>query len=116
MTHPLFRQDMFIETAFERRFQAMLRSAWHQRSWHVIVADPGSGKTMGIRDMVRTAGSPVILAVTAPKNDESEQALGNQLFTALGPPPRQTRTVLSGGRPHQRRSTRDPGGPGNRVP
>ena len=86
MTHPLFRQDMFIETAFERRFQAMLRSAWHQRSWHVIVADPGSGKTMGIRDMVRTAGSPAILAVTAPKTDESEQALGNQLFTALGLP------------------------------
>ena len=68
MTHPLFRQDMFIETAFERRFQAMLRLAWHQRSWHVIVADPGSGKTMGIRDMVRTAGSLAILAVTAPKN------------------------------------------------
>jgi len=86
MTHPLLRKDMFIETAFERRFQAMLRSAWHQRSWHVIVADPGSGKTMGIRDMVRTAGSPAILAVTAPKNDESEQALGNQLFTALGLP------------------------------
>jgi hypothetical protein len=86
MTHPLFRKDMFIETAFERRFQAMLRSAWHQRSWHVIVADPGSGKTMGIRDIVRTAGPPAILAVTAPKNDESEQALGNQLFTALGLP------------------------------
>jgi len=86
MTHPLFRQEMFIETAFERRFQAMLRAAWHQRSWHVIVADPGSGKTMGIRDMVRTAGAPAILAVTAPKNDESEQALGNQLFTALGLP------------------------------
>jgi hypothetical protein len=86
MTHPLFRKDIFIETAFERRFQAMLHSAWHQRSWHVIVADPGSGKTMGIRDIVRTAGSPAILAVTAPKNDESEQALGNQLFTALGLP------------------------------
>src|SRR6266478_1985824 len=86
MTHPLFRKDMFIETAFERRFQAMLRSAWHQRSWHVIVADPGSGKTMGIRDMVRTAGAPAILAVTAPKNDDSEQALGNQLFTGLGLP------------------------------
>ena len=41
---------------------------------------------MGIRDMVRTAGSPAILAVTAPKNDDSEQALGNQLFTALGLP------------------------------
>src|SRR6266700_981487 len=74
------------ETAFERRFQAMLRSAWQKQSWHVIVADPGSGKTMGIRDMVRTAGFPAILAVTAPKNDESEQALGNQLFTTLGLP------------------------------
>src|SRR5207244_923337 len=29
---------------------------------------------------------PAVLAVTAPKNDESEQALGNQLFTALGLP------------------------------
>jgi hypothetical protein len=86
MTHPLFRQDMFIETAFERRFQALLRSAWHKQSWHVIVADPGSGKTMGIRDLIRTAGSPAILAVTAPKNNAEEQALGNQLFTALGLP------------------------------
>jgi hypothetical protein len=32
MTHPLFRQDIFVETAFEKRFQAMLRSAWHKRS------------------------------------------------------------------------------------
>jgi DNA transposition AAA+ family ATPase len=84
MTHPIFRKEIFIETAFEKRFQAMLRSAWHKRSWHVIVADPGSGKTMGIRDMIRTAGSPAILAVTAPKNNEEEMALGNQLFTALG--------------------------------
>ncbi len=95
MTHPLFGKEIFIETAFERRFQAMLRSAWQKRTWHVLVADPGSGKTMGIVDVVRTTGSPSgtlpgrsypILAVTAPKNDESEQALGNQLFTALGLP------------------------------
>src|SRR5450755_4782124 len=84
MTHPLFRSDVFVETAFERRFQAMLRSALHKRSWHVIVADPGSGKTMGIREMVQTTGSPVILAVTAPKNDDDEEALGDQLFAALG--------------------------------
>jgi hypothetical protein len=84
MTHPLFRSDVFVETAFERRFQALLRSALHKRSWHVIVADPGSGKTMGIREMVQTTGSPVILAVTAPKNDDDEQALGDQLFAALG--------------------------------
>ena len=86
MTHPLFRKEIFVETAFEKRFQAMLRAAWHKRSWHVIVADPGAGKTMGIRDMIRTAGSRALLAVTAPKNNEEEMALGNQLFTALGLP------------------------------
>jgi hypothetical protein len=64
----------------------MLRSAWQKQSWHVIVADPGSGKTMGIRDLIRTAGSPAILAVTAPKNNEDEMALGNQFFSALGLP------------------------------
>jgi len=88
MTHPLFGKEIFVETAYARRFQAMLRSAWHKRSWHVIVADPGAGKTMGIRDMIKTAGSPAILAVTAPKNNEEELALGNQLFTALGLPRR----------------------------
>src|SRR5712692_1858197 len=77
MTHPLFRSELFIETAFARRFQAMLRSAWYKRSWHVIVADPGSGKTTGSR---------IVLAVVAPKNNDDEQALGDQFFTALGLP------------------------------
>ena len=86
MTHPLLRKEIFVETAFERRFQAMLRSAWYKRSWHVIVADPGSGKTMGIRDLVKTAGSRAILAIVTPKNNEDEQALGDQLYTALGLP------------------------------
>jgi hypothetical protein len=86
MTHPLFRKDIFVETAFERRFQAMLRSAWHARSWHVIVADPGSGKTMGIRDLVKTSGSRAILAIVTPKNNEDKQALGDQFYTALGLP------------------------------
>src|SRR3989454_4132949 len=86
MTHPLFRQDIFVETAFEKRFQAMLHSAWYKRSWHVIVADPGAGKTMGIRDLIKTAGSKAVLAITAPKNNDDEMALGNQLFTALGMP------------------------------
>src|SRR2546430_13786949 len=86
MTHPLFRQDMFIETAFERRFQAMLRSAWHQRSWHVIVADPGSGQTMGIRDLIKTAGSQAVLAIPGLKNKFQEMALGKPLVTALRVP------------------------------
>ena len=86
MTHPLIRSEIFVETAFEKRFQAMLHSAWHNRSWHVIVADPGAGKTMGIRDMLKTAGKRSILAVVAPKNNEDEQALGDQFFTALGLP------------------------------
>jgi hypothetical protein len=88
---PLF--DGFIETPFERRFQGLLRESWHKRSWHVIVAEPGSGKTMGICDLrdqaSRQAGTisgrryPV-LVVTAPKNDPKEAALGNFLLTALG--------------------------------
>jgi len=88
---PLF--DGFIETPFERRFQGLLRQAWHKRSWHVIVAEPGSGKTMGIGDLrdeaSRQAGTiggrryPV-LTMTTPKNDPREAALGNFLLTALG--------------------------------
>src|SRR5258708_19778930 len=86
MTHSLFRKDLFVETAFEKRFQAMLHAAWHNRSWHVIVADPGAGKTVGIRDLLKTAGGRSVLAVVAPKNNEDEQALGDQFFTALGLP------------------------------
>jgi hypothetical protein len=84
MTHPIFRKDIFIETPFEIRFQAMLRSARQKRNWHLIVADPGSGKTVGIRELARTVGSPTILAVVTPKNNDDESALGNQLWSALG--------------------------------
>ncbi len=41
---------------------------------------------MGIRDLVKTAGSRAILAIVTPKNNEDEQALGDQLYTALGLP------------------------------
>jgi hypothetical protein len=87
----------FIETGFEQRFQGLLRLAWQQRSWHIIVAEPGSGKTMGIRDRVQTSArargtiggrSFPILAVTAPKNDPKEQALGNYLMLAMDFPSR----------------------------
>src|SRR6266480_848800 len=90
---PLPLVEGFIETPFEQRFQGLLRQAWKLKRWHVIVAEPGSGKTLGIRDVSaqasREAGmmggrrSPV-LAVTAPKNDAKEAALGNFLLTALG--------------------------------
>ena len=82
----------FIETGFEQRFQGLLRQARQQRSWHVIVAEPGSGKTMGIRDLVETTARGrgtmggqnfPILAVTAPKNDPKEQALGKYLQLAM---------------------------------
>jgi hypothetical protein len=88
---PLF--NGFIETPFERRFQGLLRQAWHDRRWHVIVAEPGSGKTMGICDLrdeaSRQAGTVggrryPVLAIAAPKNDPREAALGNFLLTALG--------------------------------
>src|SRR5467141_2244404 len=88
---PLF--EGFIETPFEQRFQGLLRQAWKLRRWHVIVAEPGSGKTMGIRDLSAEASREAgllggrrypVLAVTAPKNDAKEAALGNFLLTALG--------------------------------
>jgi|SRR5215467_816552 len=88
---PLFTG--FIETPFEQRFQGLLRQAWKLRRWHVIVAEPGSGKTMGIRDLSKQASREAgmtegrrypVLAVTAPKNDPKEAALGNFLLTALG--------------------------------
>ena len=90
-TLPLF--DGFIETPFERRFQGLLRQAWRMRSWHVMVAEPGSGKTMGIGDLrdeaARQAGMVggrryPVLAVTAPKNDPREAAMGNLLLLAWG--------------------------------
>jgi hypothetical protein len=86
MTHPLFRKDMFVETAFAKRFQKMLHDAWDNRSWHLIVADPGAGKTMSIRDLQKRAGGRSVLAVVAPKNNDDEQALGDQFFAALGLP------------------------------
>src|SRR5437870_3055380 len=86
MTHPLFRKDIFVETAFEKRFQQMLHDAWDNRSWHLIVADPGAGKTMGIRDLQTRARGRSVLAVVAPKNKYDEQPLGAQCFAALGLP------------------------------
>lgn len=82
----------FIETGFEQRFQGLLRQAWRQRSWHVIVAEPGSGKSMGIRDLVDACihtrssiggRSYPVLAATAPKNDPKEAALGFSLMLAM---------------------------------
>jgi hypothetical protein len=86
MTHSPFRKDFFIETAFARRFQAMLYDSWDNRSWHLIVADPGAGKTMSIRDLQKRAGGRSVLAVVAPKNNDDEQALGDQFLAALGLP------------------------------
>src|SRR5260370_1528418 len=86
MTHPLFKKDMFVETAFAKRFQKMLQDAWDNRSWHLLVADPGAGKTMSIRDLQKRAGGRSVLAVVAPKNNDDEQALGDQFLAALGLP------------------------------
>ena len=84
MAYSPFRKYPFIETAFARRLQAKLHDSWDNRSWHLLVADPGAGKTTAIHDLQKRAGGRSVLAVVAPKNREDEQALGDQFFSALG--------------------------------
>ena len=90
---PFALHQEFLETAFERRFQGLLRQAWLNRSWHVIAAVPGSGKSLGISDVILESGAYKdtngvtrlpILAIRAPKNAAREQALGLALSAAFG--------------------------------
>ena len=69
--------DYFLETAFEVRFQGLLRQAWRERSWHVIAALPGSGKSLGIADMTlkpqwvqRQQGSHSLPSACHPRSEE----------------------------------------------
>lgn len=96
-------QDDFLETPFERRFQGLLRHAWQNRSWHIIAALPGSGKSWGIADMVLHSGACKeatgatrlpILAVRAPANSARELALVIVLSAAFGVVPKMTGTAL----------------------
>jgi hypothetical protein len=92
--HPPFvLHQEFLETAFERRFQGLLRHAWKERSWHVIAAVPGSGKSLGIHDLILHSGAYKdatsttrlpLLAIRAPKHTGREQALGMALSAAFG--------------------------------
>jgi len=88
---PLF--DGLIETPLSAGFRGSYVQAWHARRWHVIVAEPGSGKTMGcaICGMRRSAWRGRIggrrypvLAVTAPKTILVKRRWANFLLTVLG--------------------------------
>ena len=103
MNAPIFiSEEAFLETPFERRFQEMIRRAWQQRSWHVIAAEPGSGKSWGLTDIVDHSGRrkdpdgqsalPVIV-IESPKKATQESALGEVLANAFGLVPRMTWTA-----------------------
>jgi hypothetical protein len=90
---PFVVRDYFLETAFELRFQGLLRSAWHARTWHVIAALPGSGKSLGIADFLhqstsykhaRGTTSMPVLAIRAPKNGGKDLALGMAMCAEFG--------------------------------
>jgi hypothetical protein len=93
-TRPAFTiQDCFLETAFEVRFQGILHSAWEARTWHVIAALPGSGKSLGIADLTHQSNSHKhpkrgthipVLAIRAPKNGGKDLAMGMALCAAFG--------------------------------
>ena len=90
---PFVLQRNFILTPFEKRFQGILRNARVNRSWHIIAAVPGSGKSLGIHDFLKRSGAykavngkthlPV-LAIRAPGDGATEQALGQALLNAFG--------------------------------
>ncbi len=90
---PFVVRDYFLETAFELRFQGLLRWAWQQRTWHVIAALPGSGKSLGIADLIQQSNSyknargatrMSLLAIRAPKNGGKDLALGMAFCAAFG--------------------------------
>src|SRR5437773_2131589 len=54
---PFVVRDYFLETAFELRFQGLLRSARQHRTWHVIAALRGLGKSLGIADLLQQSKS-----------------------------------------------------------
>ncbi len=100
---PFVVADDFLETAFERRFQGLLRRAWQHRSWHIIAALPGSGKSWGIGDLVLSSGAYKaatgitrlpILAILAPSNSARDSALATTLAAAFGILPRMTGAAL----------------------
>jgi AAA domain len=90
---PFVIRDDFLETAFELRFQGVLRQAWQEHTWHVIAALPGSGKSLGIADLTDQShaykASPgatylPVLAIRAPKNGGTDLALGTAFCTIFG--------------------------------
>lgn len=98
---PFVVHQRFLETPFERRFQGILRQAWRERSWHVIAAVPGSGKSVGIADLLHQSGAykdtrgPTrlpILAIRTPKNAAREQVLGEAFAAAFGGVPKMSWT------------------------
>ncbi len=90
---PFVVRDDFLETAFELRFQGLLRQAWQEHTWHVIAALPGSGKSLGIADLTHQSNackaSPgatylPLLAIRAPKNGGTDLALGTAFCPIFG--------------------------------
>jgi hypothetical protein len=90
---PFVVQRDFIENAFERRFQDLLRDARQDRSWHVVTAVPGSGKSYGINDLVLNSGAckqpnePTtlpVLDVRAPETNPKASALLVKLVARFG--------------------------------
>jgi AAA domain-containing protein len=93
---PFVLQSAYIETPFEKRYLAIMQRAWQDRSWYVISAVPGSGKSVGIKELQRKSGAykdrtgitfMPVLAIRAPKDKAEASVLGGALALALGVSP-----------------------------
>ena len=85
--------DTFIYNGFQGRLLPFLAKSRAERTWHIIGAVPGSGKTYGIGEVVRGSGMAKgkfgtthmpILSFRSPKNARSENALGIAMTAAFG--------------------------------
>ncbi len=86
------RKD-FLENAFQRRFQHFLWKSLIEKTWHIIAAVPGSGKSSGIYAHVHNSkwmkdklGNTIltVLAAQAPGTQAGENALVLALCAGLG--------------------------------
>jgi hypothetical protein len=96
--------DVWIDSAFQRRFATPLERALVERTKHVIGAVSGAGKTTAMLSLERRhpvtkspdgqTSAPVVAAVSTDADERSQSALIRRIIKPIGTPPALTVTAL----------------------